>query len=295
MLSILIPVYNFDVRPFVTGLHEQCAKSGIEYEIICVDDRSEQTFIDLNTPLSDLENVSFISLDKNIGRSRIRNFLAEKARYPYLLFVDCDSAVVDDRYIANYVKFLNPKTLLYGGRSYQLSKPDQIYALHWKYGSVRESKKAEARNRFPYKSFMTNNFVVPADTFKSIQFDENIVGYGHEDTLFGKQLGLKNIAIHHIDNPLNHIGLEDTETFIRKTEEAVKNLVILHKQGKLQVNDARLIQAYYAIKRFGFGKVVSKNIQRRENQILAKLKLPDPSLRLYDQWKLMLFSKHMNA
>ena len=38
--------------------------------------------------------------------------------------------------------------------------------------------------------------------FEQISFNEDLQGYGHEDTLFGYELDKKNIQIHHLDNPV---------------------------------------------------------------------------------------------
>ena len=46
MLSILIPVYNYDVIPLALELNKQCLESKIDFEILCQDDQSNS---DLNT------------------------------------------------------------------------------------------------------------------------------------------------------------------------------------------------------------------------------------------------------
>ena len=44
MLSILIPVYNFDIIAFVTELHRLCEQEKIPFEIILLDDASDEKF-----------------------------------------------------------------------------------------------------------------------------------------------------------------------------------------------------------------------------------------------------------
>ena len=41
MLSILIPIYNFDVQELVQKLHQQASLLAIAFEIVCVDDGSQ--------------------------------------------------------------------------------------------------------------------------------------------------------------------------------------------------------------------------------------------------------------
>ncbi len=58
MLSILIPVYNFDVRKLVHQLHEQGLLLEIPFEIICVDDASFIEFTEINASIKNLEHLS---------------------------------------------------------------------------------------------------------------------------------------------------------------------------------------------------------------------------------------------
>ena len=104
MLSILIPVYNFNVTRLVQTLAEQCAATGEAYEIICFDDGSTPEFKAQNQPIQDIKHIDYQELPKNLGRSAIRNALGQAAQYPYLLFMDCDSEVVSKDYINNYLE-----------------------------------------------------------------------------------------------------------------------------------------------------------------------------------------------
>ena len=90
MLSILIPVYNFNIVPLVKELHGQASRLSIPFEIIVLDDCSSELLRDQNKEVSSLPGVKFKILDRNIGRARIRNRLAEMAKYSSLLFMDCD-------------------------------------------------------------------------------------------------------------------------------------------------------------------------------------------------------------
>ena len=49
MLSILIPVYNFDVLPLVKKLNMELTKVDFLYEIICIDDASDNQTLRLKT------------------------------------------------------------------------------------------------------------------------------------------------------------------------------------------------------------------------------------------------------
>jgi len=122
-VSILIPIFNFDVRPLVNDLHGQCEACAIAYEILCFDDGSTPQFKMLNKEIWKLPNVIYRDMPQNLGRSAIRNALSRAARFEQLLFMDCDSKVVSTDFIKNYLTHAAPNCLVYGGRCYQASPP----------------------------------------------------------------------------------------------------------------------------------------------------------------------------
>ena len=46
MLSILIPTYNYTIYSLVSTIHKQIEQTGIDYEIICLDDASNLIFLE---------------------------------------------------------------------------------------------------------------------------------------------------------------------------------------------------------------------------------------------------------
>ncbi|MDR1454230.1 MAG: glycosyltransferase [Tannerella sp.] len=245
MFSICIPVYNYDVRTLVHSLHRQSGLTGQPFEILLMDDASRESCHAVNSAI-DLPHVRYIRLAENVGRSKIRNRLARAAKYPYLIFMDCDSAVPTEDYIRNYIPYFRENIVCYGGTAYEDKRPDPSKYLRWKYGKERESRPFTEREKNPNYGFATNNFLVGKALFERVPFDETIRDYGHEDTLFGIQLLSLNIRIEHIDNPLVHLGLEDASVFIAKTEKAVANLRkidgILQEKYPACVNHSNLIR-----------------------------------------------------
>ena len=96
MLSILIPVFNYDVRAFVKCLSDQSVALEVSVEIICLDDASAATFQALNAEVASLPNVEYSVSEVNLGRSAIRNAMVEKAQFEHLLFLDCDGRCASD-------------------------------------------------------------------------------------------------------------------------------------------------------------------------------------------------------
>ncbi len=228
MLSICIPVYNFNVVKLVTELYNQATQLQINFEIICIDDCSELNFKHQNKPITGLRQVNYIELNENIGRSKIRNLFLKHVSYSYLLFLDCDALISSPFFIQNYIDAIHADTqVVCGGLTYNNKKPARKYQLRWKYGIKKEVISFEKRISNPYKSFNTINFLISKNTFEQIQFDERVTGYGHEDTLFGFQLKTQRITIQHINNPVINESIETNEEFLYKTEQAIRNLVYI--------------------------------------------------------------------
>jgi len=284
MLSILIPVYNYNITSLIKTLHEQCTAAGITYEILCFDDASDKQFKVQNKAVSKLDHVTYRELPQNLGRARIRNELGRAAKYNHLLFLDCDSMVVSEDFIRNYKDNLDDRSLLCGGTVYQPEPPAREFYFRWFYGKHREQIPASERRKNPHHSFMTNNFVVPKNIFLNFLFDENLKQYGHEDTLFGLQLKQAGIPILHIDNPLEHTGLEPTDVFLHKTRLAVENLLYLSKKHELI--DTRLLRAYKKIMQLKLEAPLTLVFRIAKKQLVRNFHSTRISLRLFDFYKL---------
>ncbi len=286
MLSVLIPVYNHDVRLLAEELAQQCAASGVPWEILCIDDGSSPESRTLNRELRGRPGIRYEELPHNAGRAAIRNLLAGSAQYPYLLFMDCDSAVVRADYIAQYAARLDPEMVLYGGRVYAPIAPeDKRYLLHWKFGTIREQVPAEDRAKRPWHAFMTNNFVVPKAIFDSIRFEERIRGYGHEDTLFGMELQRRGVPVLHLDNPLEHIGLETAEVFLHKNDEAMRNLAWLWQEAAIPVQ-TRLLDLARHLETTGLDALIRPALDAAMPLLRNVLLSSRPALWALDMYKL---------
>jgi glycosyltransferase involved in cell wall biosynthesis len=223
MISVCIPVYNFNVTALIDKLSKQCQQLSVPTEIIIIDDCSEY-FKSENQKAA--QGFEYIELPENIGRAKIRNLFLQYTQYEYLLFLDCDSLIVRDDFLEKYLETLASKpAVVCGGRIYPSQRPKRNKMLSWKHGVYRESMPTEVRAINPNKSFMTNNFVINKTCLKQNKFDDRITKYGHEDTLFGHALAKNNIKITHIDNPVFNGDIETNEVFLQKTRVGVVNLV----------------------------------------------------------------------
>lgn len=221
MLSICIPIYNFDVQNLVYELLSQMDR---EFELILIDDASEIHFQEKNSNLK-AEKIRYIQLKENVGRSKIRNLFLQYATKDYLLFLDCDAIIHQKDFLKKYTDYLTEDPLVIcGGRLYPEELKEADRKLRWKYGLQFESKSVEERRKSPNSSFMTNNFVIQKSLFESFPFDERITQYGHEDTLYGIELEKQNISIQHIENPVINGDIETNADFLQKTRDGIKSL-----------------------------------------------------------------------
>lgn len=232
MLSVLIPVYNWDIRALVGDLLRQAQDLDTPFEICALDDASEAQWRTLNRQIADDNGVRYAELPENLGRAAIRNRLGQMANYPWLLFIDGDSGVLRADYLQRYLAHLEPGQVCCGGTQYADAPPsDPSLRLRWKYGRAREQRSAAQRSKDPWAHFSTHHFLVPRALFLDHPFDERLRGYGHEDTLFGQSLGGRGTRILHLDNPLLHLGLEPAVVFLEKTRQSIQNLDLLARQG----------------------------------------------------------------
>lgn len=297
MLSILIPVYNFDVTALVSELQKQCEAASIVYEIICIDDASSVHFKKLNQDIQEISNCKLIFLNENIGRAAIRNKLAQEAQYAYVYFLDCDAKIENHRLIENYLKLLDEDTLISGGRIYQAEQPkENKYYLHWLWGKKRELFDASERMKDPVNHFLSNNFILSRKVVLQFPFDETIRGYGYEDVYFAHVLRMNEIKIKHIENPVIHEGLDENIALLNKFEEAAKNLIRLKAAAK-QKNQPFIIKG----KLITYWQVFDIPILKSIARIKAKVLLPllkknllsaNPYLKLLDLYRLLLLFRY---
>lgn len=289
MISICIPVYNFDVSSLVNELSRQAKLLAVPSEIILIDDCSDNVFKKINEAVC--KKQTYIQLSENIGRARIRNLFLSHSKYENLLFLDCDSIIQKADFLINYIEVIKQGnySVVCGGRVYDMHRPDRSKMLRWKYGIKKESQPVNVRKRFPNKSFMTNNFLINREVLESIRFDERITEYGHEDTLFGYALKLRSIIIDHIDNPVLNGEIEGNAEYLQKTEKGIVNLLhilnfVNHEEDF--INDISLLRFYSKVSRLKkIIGIVFTIVKPLIESLLAKGYV---SLYLFDFYKLGL-------
>ncbi|NOQ27198.1 MAG: glycosyltransferase [Bacteroidales bacterium] len=293
MVSILIPVFNHKITSLVHDLCKQIEENSIDAEIIIVDDASLINFEE-NVKVSDLKYVRYERLQNNIGRSKIRNYLASLAKFDYLIFIDCDAGIVDESFINNYIDCIKKeREVACGGLLYEKKKPqNHKLFFRWYYGVKRECRELHDRIKNPYKSFSSFNFLIKKETLENINFNEDISTYGHEDTLLGIELKKQNVDIYHIDNPLLHDGLEDTLQFIHKTNQSIENLKYLVKNySELYplAESIKLIKYVHYAKKIGVTRIFRLIYKIAGKMFVKNLMSKYPSLYIFDLYKICYY------
>ncbi|HBC05261.1 MAG: glycosyl transferase [Aequorivita sp.] len=287
MISILIPTYNYNVFSLVENLQKQCEIANEVYEIVVLDDAStDKKSLEENSKINLLKQCSFQALERNIGRSKIRNLLAERANYDWLLFLDADTFPSNPEFIAKYlVTISNEASVIFGGIQYPKNNSKK-FSLRHKYGSERESLPLAERLKSPYRSFITMGFAINKAVFEKIKFNEKLAGYGYEDSVFAYELQKNNIPLLHIDNPVIHLNLETNEAFIKKSELALQNLLNFHNTGDLDKETVKILKTYLKLKKRNLLFVMRIFFNAFKKPLLKNLNSTNPSLFLFDLYRL---------
>ena len=288
MLSILIPVYNYNVVPLVLELRNQSLECKIDFEILCQDDGSNSDLNTINEIINSLENCSFFVNSNNLGRGKNINLLAEKAKQDFLLILDCDTFPTQNDFIKNYISTNTKREnrVVFGGIQYKKEKPENERLLRWVYGNKRETLSLKVRNQKPNIRALTSNLLINKKLFLENLFNESITKYGYEDLVFLSDLEKKGILVTHIENTTYHLGLETSQQFLEKTKIAMENLKIISKSRSFNVSDSKLLEFCVLLKRLYLSSFISFIFKRTEPIIERNLLSKKPSLLLFDFYKL---------
>ncbi len=248
ILSILIPVYNYNCVALVKALQQQAENCNIDYEILVADDGSDNAEIVCeNRKINAIPHSVYHETGQNHGRSWIRNWLASQSQGAYLLFIDSDAEICNAHFVGNYLRHAEKGAVICGGILHPEEEPSPTRRLRYRYEKAMEPCfTAERRNQHPYANLRTFNFMMPREVALSHPFDESITLYGYEDTLLGGMFEKEGLKVIHIDNPLINADIEENPIFLKKTEESMHSLYQL--KDKMQ-HHSRLLTSYEKIRR----------------------------------------------
>lgn len=286
MISICIPVYNYDCNPLLEQLIQQCKQHQEFTEILVYDDCSATMY-----PIKVESNlIHTFKGNKNIGSVQSRQFLANKATNDWLLFLDTDLALPSPQFLGNYLHAIdNGKSLYYGGVVYQEQRPDDDLILRWLYGRQRETRTPQNEDDL-YTFFVSCSFLIKKNTFDAVFSNTKMKGYG-QDVFISLLLKKQNVKIGFIDNPVIHLGLESNKTYLRKSLEGVETSYLAEKAGWIPDNFRPVQRAYLTIKKTGAIKLFLRLIKNRKTALEKNLLSKNPKLIYLDFLKLYHYSR----
>jgi hypothetical protein len=210
--------------------------------------------------------------------------MADQSQYEKLLFLDCDAEVKDKQFLKKYMDASHKASVVCGGLTHPDEIPQKGQELRYLYEkNAAFERSAGFRSQNPYLRFTSFSFLIEREAFMKIRFDESYVRYGYEDVQFGHELEENGVSILHIDNPLAHIGLDDSASYLNKTRQAVQN-AFDHKDdigasSKLLTHYRKVLKFHM---RWAFRLIWAFFQKSMEKNLLG----PKPKLRIFSLYKL---------
>lgn len=275
-LSILIPTYNHDCVILVDAMVEQIASTGIDAEVIVLDDgSSDMRVLAENASIEEMEHCRYIVSAVNQGIAKTRNALIDEASGDYLLFMDSDTYPTSDDFLQRYVNEAGKADVIVGGMMYRTGEEQICNPLRLRYGLARECRDVRAREKKPYDAFNSSCFLISKEATKKIRFDDTFDRYGHEDTLFGAAIEKAGLSIKHIDAPIFHDNTDTAEQFLSKVRLAIQSLSM--HSDKLR-GHSRLLRLYDFLDSLHLTKAVYAIFGNFRSKMEANLTSKHPSL-----------------
>ncbi len=286
MLSILIPVYNYDISSLVHEIHKQATKANITFEIICFNDGSIKYNDENNSSIDSLLHTKIINSEKNVGRVNARQILSNKALYDWLLFLDADVLPKSNHFIAHYLNNINSSyDVFYGGFAYINTKPNNSSILRWKYGKKFEEVDAAKRNLNPHQLIISANFFIKKTIFNKINSKIERKSYGL-DNYFAALLKQNNINVLHLNNEVYHYGLETSNIYLNKTKECIVTLLWLFNNDKMLSHNNKLLFTFVLLKKIKLNYLMMFFYKAFNSKMKVNLTGFTPNIYLLQLYKL---------
>lgn len=234
-LSILIPVYNWDIKELLLRLAAQAQglSDGESVEIRVIDDASSAKFSNKEVA-QEIALVRYRELSANRGRAVTRNLLLEEAGGEYVLFLDADMLPDRDDFLQRYVSAAKEgEQIVCGGISYlQCDREEEQYSFYLYKSGKTEALPAAVRQKDPWRYLFTSNILLLREIMQSVSFNSAFSGYGFEDIEWGIRLSASG-TISHMDNSCTHMGRMEKYDVYSKMRESIPNyglLLALHPE-----------------------------------------------------------------
>jgi hypothetical protein len=92
--------------------------------------------------------------------------------------------------------------------------------------------------------------------------------------------------VNHIENPIEHGDIDTNSVYLRKTKNAVENLIYLYSQGKLNQNFSKFIALLLLLNKLKITYLVSKFYLLFEKPIVKQLEGKNPNLFVFNFFRI---------
>lgn len=226
LLSILIPYYRDDPAGALTSLLEQTGTLK-SVEILLYDDGTGDPDLCASTAALVKDAASPVHLliaEGNRGRAYARNSLKSHARADWVLFLDADMRPVTSHFIEDYLSLIKAEVadIIFGGFKVPSETEDPERELHRAFSEVSDCLTLQDRQRHGPQYVCSSNLCVKKSVIDAEPFDPEFNGWGWEDSEWAARAG-KAFSLVHADIPAMHLGLETTDTLLRRFKDSGPN------------------------------------------------------------------------
>jgi len=277
-LSILMPYYHDDPVPLLLALSEQC-EGRRDVELLAYDDGSSDPDLNRRAIAAIKDSRTPIGLfiaEQNRGRSFARNQLFSRARGNWVLFLDADMRPERSSFVDNYVQLISEMEcdIIFGGFKVEEKSLDPDRELHRALSEISDCLSLQERQAAGPQFVCSSNLAVRKTVLEAEPFDPEFSGWGWEDSEWAARV-FKSFKLMHADIPAVHLGLETTDTLLKRFQSSGSNYQrFTHKHPDLAEN----LPLYRIIQKIK--KIPGQQLARPLLRMIVRLNLAPIRLRL---------------
>jgi len=217
-LSVLIPFFQDDAAALCKALDAQI--QGLPIDLLFYDDGTKDAALTarMEAVVTYAKGAAtLITNSENNGRSAARNALFETARADWVLFLDADMLPASDDFLQTYLSLAEAQSgdIFFGGFDVEESTKDADRDVHRALSEVSDCLTLDERQAAGPQFVASSNLCVRREVLEKEPFDAGFTGWGWEDSEWAARVS-KRFTLLHVDNPAIHLGLETTETLLRR-------------------------------------------------------------------------------
>jgi len=275
-LSILIPFYRDDPSQLIAALSDQLTPG---VEILVYDDGTGDSALSRNVSAA-IKNAAgqacLFTAHENRGRAFGRNYLFHASQAEWVLFLDADMMPMSDHFIRDYTALIeqNSADVIFGGFKVLMDKGEASRELHRIMSITSDCADAAERAALGPKHVASSNLCVKKVVLDAEEFDHGFKGWGWEDSEWAARIA-QSFHLLHADIPALHLGLETTDTLLRRFKTSGPNYA---RFARLHPDLATSLPLYRWIMRFK--KIPGQSLLRPLYKLCVKLPLLPVKLRI---------------